>query len=530
MNTSQKLVSDVIALVRARTPIILIATVEEKRVERALIEPLMTLKSTKTGADIGYNIRLWDCDSGVADHAGKEEDGGKGMTDVAAVLATIRDSDKRAVWILRDALVPWANDPSVRRRMRNLARSLPSTPAKAARSIILVQPSADIPPDLVDHIAVVKWKLPEREEIAAILESSLAPYAAAGERDKVLPPAERDAAIDAAIGLTAEGASGVYAQSIVTQGQRIVPAYVADEKKRMVNTKGIEVYDADPRGLAAVGGMEPLKEWLETRKLGFSSEARDFGLPSPKGILLVGVPGGGKSLTSKAVAAAFACPLIRFDSGAAQSKWVGESQANIRNVFNVVDAMGKCVLWVDEIEKMFAGATQGAADGGVSSDALGTFLTWMQERKGQSFVIATSNDVSKLPPELLRKGRWDDLFFVDLPTAAERAAILAVVFKKFNRDINKLDDGIKAIVEVTKDFTGAEIEALMNDALFRAFADGKRDVRTSDLVEAGKKVTPLARTMPEKIKALRDWAKQTSARRASLDEETETREGRSFDE
>jgi hypothetical protein len=198
------------------------------------------------------------------------------------------------------------------------------------------------------------------------------------------PPEDRDAAIDAAIGLSAEATSAVYAQSIVTQGRRIVPAFVADEKKRIVNTKGIEVHDADPRGLDAVGGLETLKEWLATRRLGFSQEARDFGLPTPKGMLLVGVPGGGKSLTAKAVAAAFSCPLIRFDSGAAQSKWVGESQANIRNVFNVVDAMGKCVLWVDEIEKMFAGATQGAADGGVSSDALGTFLTWMQERTGQS--------------------------------------------------------------------------------------------------------------------------------------------------
>jgi SpoVK/Ycf46/Vps4 family AAA+-type ATPase len=521
MTNQEKLVSDVIALVRARNPIILIATVEEKRVERALFEPLMSMKNSK-GENVGYDVRTWDCDNGIADSTGKEEDGGKGMQDIGAVLATIRDSQKRTVWFLRDAVTPWFADPSVRRRLRNLVRSLPSAKAAMARTIVILSPTSDLPPDLVDGITIVKWKLPDRNEIANILDTAVKSV------PEALSQEDRDAAIDAAIGLTAEAASSVYAQSIVTQNRRILPAFVADEKKRIVNTKGIEVYDADPRGLNAVGGMEPLKEWLATRRLGFSSEARAFGLPSPKGVLLVGVPGGGKSLTAKAVSAAFACPLIRFDSGAAQSKWVGESQANIRNVFNVVDAMGKCVLWVDEIEKMFAGATQGAADGGVSSDALGTFLTWMQERTGQSFVIATSNDVSKLPPELLRKGRWDDLFFVDLPTAKERAAILGVVFKKYKRDIGTIN--VPAIVEATRDFTGAELEALMTDALFKAFADGKRDLRTEDFLLSAEATTPLAKTQPEKITALRDWAKKTSARRASLDEESTSTEGRSYDD
>ncbi len=526
MSESQdKLVNDVIALVKARNPIILIQTVEEKRVERATVEPLMTLKNSK-GESVGYDIRFWDCDNGVTDGAGKEAEGGKGMTDIGAVLAAIRDSDKRAIWFLRDAINPWFQDVSVRRRLRNLARALPSAKAAQARTIIILAPSADLPPDLVDHVNVIKWKLPAREEIARILDVAVAGLRPE-IRDKALAAEDRDAAIDAAIGLTAEAANATFSQSVVTQGGKIVPSFVADEKKRIVNTKGIEVYDADPRGLEAVGGAELLKEWLSTRRLGFSKEARDWGVPTPKGILLVGVPGGGKSLTAKAVAAAFSCPLVRFDSGAAQSKWVGESQSNIRNVFNVVDAMGKCVLWVDEIEKMFAGATQGAADGGVSSDALGTFLTWMQERTGQAFVIATSNDVSKLPPELLRKGRWDDLFFVDLPTSKERASILGVVFKKYKRDIAVVN--VPEIVAATKDFTGAEIEALMSDTLFKAFADGKRDLRTSDFTSAAAATVPLARTAPEKIKTLREWA-AGKARNASLPEETTTREGRNFDD
>jgi ATP-dependent 26S proteasome regulatory subunit len=525
MSNQQKLVNDVVALVRARNPIILIKTIEEKRVERALFEPLMKLTNAR-GDDIAYDIRTWDCDFGIADAAGKEEDGGKSMQDVGAVLAVIRDSQKRTVWFLRDAVTPWFADPTIRRRLRNLARALPSAKAAQTRIIIILSPTSDLPPDLVDHVTVVNWKLPDRNEIASILDTAVAGLPEE-VRSKAIVAEDRDAAIDAAIGLTAEAAANVYAQSIVTQNRRIVPTFVADEKKRIVNTKGIEVYDADPRGLDAVGGLEPLKEWLATRRLGFSSEAREFGLPLPKGMLLVGVPGGGKSLTAKAVAAAFACPLIRFDSGAAQSKWVGESQSNIRNVFNVVDAMGRCILWVDEIEKMFAGATSGAADGGVSSDALGTFLTWMQERAGQSFVIATSNDVSKLPPELLRKGRWDDLFFVDLPTSKERAAILGVVFKKYKRDLALID--VPKVVTATRSFTGAEIEALMSDALFKAFADGKRLLCTEDFMEAAERTVPLAKTAPEKITALRDWAKG-KARRASLEEETSTSEARNFDD
>ncbi len=526
MSTNQeKLVNDVVALVRARNPIILIQTVEEKRVERATTEPLMTLKNTR-GEPAGYDVRFWDCDNGVTNATGDAVDGGKGMIDISDVLGAIRDSDKRQVWFLRDAVRPWFDMPNVRRRLRNLARALPSAKGAQARTIILLSPSADLPPDLVDHVSVVKWKLPDREEISRILDTAI--NGVQPElRDKVLVPGDRDAAIDAAIGLTAEAAQSTYSQSLVTQGWRIVPAFVADEKKRIVNTKGIEVYDADPRGLDAIGGLEPLKAWLSTRRLGFSQEAREWGVPTPKGFLLVGVPGCGKSLTAKAVAAAFAAPLVRIDAGAAQSKWVGESQANFRNVFNVIDALGKCVVWIDEIEKMLAGATQGAADGGVSADQLGVLLTWMQERTGQSFVIATANDVSKLPPELLRKGRWDDLFFVDLPTKRERYEILKVVLKKYKRPITGLN--FDHIVNATRDFTGAEIDALMSDVLFKAFADGKRALCTEDFVEAAGRTVPLARTAADKIKTLREWA-SGKARNASLTEESTVREGRNLDD
>jgi SpoVK/Ycf46/Vps4 family AAA+-type ATPase len=207
--------------------------------------------------------------------------------------------------------------------------------------------------------------------------------------------------------------------------------------------------------------------------------------------------------------------LLRCDLGGAKSKWVGESEANIRQVFAVAEAVGRCVLWIDEIEKALGGATGGAADGGVSSDALGTFLSWLQERKGSVFVIATANDVSKLPPELLRKGRFDEMFFVDLPTLAERREILTVTLRQYARDAATVD--VAKIAGACGDFTGSEVAAIVPDALFAAFADGERALTTDDLLGVALSIVPLAKTASEKVKALREWS-NGRARPSSLPE------------
>lgn len=257
-------------------------------------------------------------------------------------------------------------------------------------------------------------------------------------------------------------------------------------------------------GLDAVGGPDVLKGWLASRKSAYSVEARAYGLPAPKGALLVGAPGCGKSLTAKAIATAWGVPLLRVDLGALKSKFVGESESNLRKAFQVIGAIGRCVVWLDEIEKALAGATQGAADGGVSSDALGAILSWMQERQGEAFVIATANDVSSLPPELLRKGRFDELWFVDLPNREERTEVLKAALRSHNRPI---PDYVADVANVTVNFTGAEIAALVPDALYIAFADGMRDVTADDLIAAAGGVVPLSSTAAEKIDALRAWAK-----------------------
>jgi hypothetical protein len=327
----QKTASEVAALLRARNALIWVVTPEEGRVERSLITAITTQAK--------YDVRLWDCDVGVTDATGKETRPGKDATDINATLAFIRDSEDRAVWILKD-MPFWLSDPVVRRRLRNLARSLPAAERNKARSIVILTPDSNVPPELSDHAIVVKWALPDREEIATIFQNVLDGLPD-DVRANALAEGTRDAAIEAAVGLSAEAAASCYSKSLVTQGKKIIPAIVATEKKRVINKeKGIEWFDPDPRGLDAVGGLEYLKPWLLTRKLGFSQEARDFGLPSPKGMMLVGVAGCGKSLTAKATATAFECPLLRADFGGAQSKWVGESQANIRSVFAVAEAVG----------------------------------------------------------------------------------------------------------------------------------------------------------------------------------------------
>ena len=289
---------------------------------------------------------------------------------------------------------------------------------------------------------------------------------------------------------------------------------IGAEKRAVVSARGVEWYEPDPRGLAAVGGLENLKAWLTQRKSAFSQRARDFGLPAPKGVLIVGPPGGGKSLTAKAVAAAWGVPLLKLDMGGAKSKYVGESEANLRSALATIEAVGRCVVFMDELEKSIS---SGGLDGGVSQDALGTLLTWMQERKGQSFVVATANDVSALPPELLRKGRFDEIFAVDLPTQRERCEVLAVTLAQYKRDAASVDLG--AVASACQDFTGAEIAQLVPEALYAAFNEGERALTTEDLVCAAGLTVPLAKTAADKIKKIREWAKGR-ARMASASEET----------
>lgn len=484
--------ADLAALLRARNPLIWLVTREEARAERIIIE---------AAAAAGYAPIAWDCASGVNTLDGRVVD--PAATDPAQALSMVRDVETRRVWVMRD-LTAWLRDPTVTRALRNLCRTLPGAQRDKARAVVVVSPSAEVPPELQGHAIVLDVPLPDRTEVAALLDAAIEALPD-DVRATAAPNGTRDAAIDAALGLTAEEAQSTFARSIITM-RRIDPATVASEKRRVIaRERVLEWFDPLAAGLDGIGGLGALKQWLTQRRAAFTPCAREYGLRAPKGVLLVGVPGCGKSLSAKAVAAAWQMPLLRLDMGALKSKWVGESEGNIRKALKVAETVAPAILWLDEIEKALGGATQGAADGGVSSDALGAILQWMQDRAGSVFVVATANDVSALPPELMRKGRFDEVFFVDLPTGAERADIVGAVLRDHGQRSDALDAA--AIADATPDFTGAELAALLPDAMFAAFADGKRAVTTDDVLRTARATVPLARTAADKVKALREWSR-----------------------
>ncbi len=291
---------------------------------------------------------------------------------------------------------------------------------------------------------------------------------------------------------------------------------ILGEKKHIIRKSGIlEYYEAEA-GLEGIGGLEVLKAWLQKRRHAFTSQARDFGLPLPKGILLIGVPGCGKSLTAKAVGAAWQMPLLRLDVGKIFGGLVGASEENIRKAIKTAEATAPSILWLDEMEKGFSGTgSSNMSDGGTTSRVFGTFVTWLQEKTAPVFVIATANNVHQLPPELLRKGRFDEIFFVDLPTREERKQIFEIQLRKKDRDPGKVD--LDKLVEATPEFSGSEVEQVVVSALYDAFdaLPTERDLTTEQMLHSAKEIVPLAVTMQEGIAGMRDWAR-TRARLASL--------------
>lgn len=501
MTRSEKTRADITALLRSRHTLLWVVTREEHRVENAIVE---------AAASVKYETRLWDCATGLSKPDGERVDPNP---DPQGVIQRIRDDKSRTVYVLRD-WHKWLTDPFVLRGTRSLARSL----ERAQCTIVVLTPVSDVPVELSGHATVIDYPIPERSEIAKILDDINA------KLPEPLTNGERDAAIDAAIGLTAQEAGNCYAKSAVLL-KRIDARTVASEKKQVIaREKVLTWHDPDPRGLDGVGGLDLLKAWLTQRKLAFSAKAREYGLSAPKGVLICGIPGTGKSLTAKCIASAWGMPLLRLDMGALQSKWVGESQANIRKALQVAETVSPCILWLDEIEKALAGATQGAADGGVSADALGAVLSWMQERTGSVFVVATANDVSSLPPELLRKGRFDEVWWVDLPTSEERSQILRATLAQHGRSLD-----VEPAIGATSGFTGAELAAIVPDALFAAFADGERQVTTQDLLFAASNVVPLAKTAAEKISRLREWAKGRARPASRPEVDATVGEGRKLD-
>jgi AAA+ superfamily predicted ATPase len=386
-------------------------------------------------------------------------------------------------------------DPMLVRRLKDTLRVAKTN----GHAIIMLGCRLKLPPELEHEITHVDFTLPGIAELGTVLDGIIK-----SAKLKNIRETEREAALQSALGLTTTEAENAFALSVV-ETKSIDPKVIAREKARTLKKNGlVEVVQATT-SLNDIGGLAKLKEWLQRRAGAFSQSAKTYGLPAPKGLLVVGIPGTGKSLTAKATAGAFGLPLLRLDMGRVFGGIVGQSEANLRSVIQTAEAIAPCVLWIDEIEKGFSGSSSsGNTDGGTSSRVFGSFLSWMQEKTKAVFVVATANDVSKLPPEFLRKGRFDEMFFVDLPDALERAQIWDIVIKRHGRKPTDYDTVV--LSRACEQFTGAEIEAVFIDALHEAFSEG-REPSAKDILEAMTNTVPLAQLMDDQISGLRHWAK-----------------------
>ncbi len=481
---------------------IYVSSHEETRVEQAL---------KRLSVEREIRLEIWSITEGfrvVVNGTGTRD-----VKDPIKALEHVSRGEGKALYVLRD-FHPYLKEPTVLRRLRDLATAL----RKTKKTLIILSPVQKVPPELEKSIAaVIDWELPNRIEIEAIARR-LVPQAPPETQQQIeSEPQFMERVVEAALGLTEIEAENVFAKSMVRTHTFDIDT-ILNEKKQIIRKSGLLEYYEHREEFSDIGGLEALKGWLVKRRNAFSSRARNFGLPLPKGILLIGVPGTGKSLTAKAVGALWEMPLLRLDVGKVFAGLVGSSEENIRMVIRTAEAIAPAILWIDEIEKGFSGTgSSNFSDGGTTSRVFGSFITWLQEKQTPVFVIATANNVSQLPPELLRKGRFDEIFFCDLPDQAERRQIFDIHIRKKNRDPAKFN--IEKLVDATGDYSGAEIEQAVIAALYDAFDSGA-DLSSEGLLGALADIVPLSITMRERIESMRDWARGR-ARSASVRKEAE---------
>jgi MoxR-like ATPase len=437
----------------------------------------------------------------------------QGAKDPLSVLEAIDRFEGNGVFLLRDFHQCWQGQPRVVRKLRSVAQRLKYT----KKSIFLSMPDGELPRELRDEAVIIELPPPETDELGAVLDSLVA---TPGVRS-TLDADGRSRLVRAALGLSVAQARRVFARAVVSNGvldERDI-ALVTAEKQQIIKESGALTFYPVSATAADVGGLEVLKGWLREREGAFTDAARDYGLPPPKGVALIGIPGTGKSLSAKMIAGIWQVPLIRLDIGALFGSLVGQSEANTRRALQLAETVAPCLLWIDEIEKALSA---GGGDGGTSMRVLGSILSWMQEKTKPVFVVATANDISRLPPELLRRGRFDEVFFLDLPTAPERRAIFDVHFRKRRRDPATFD--LERLVTASAGFVGAEIEQALIDAMYVAFSDRAqpgREVTSDDVARAIARVVPLSRSQREAIGALRQWLGEGRAQSASFVESRE---------
>ncbi|MFQ6097512.1 MAG: AAA family ATPase, partial [Armatimonadota bacterium] len=464
---------------------------------------------------LGKQHLEWTITRGLVHHGVPEAS--EETTEPLAALEEVTRRTESAIFTFKD-LHPFLREPGVVRRLRDVARAL----KVSYKTVILLGPVLELPPELEKDVTVVDYRLPSRDEIRKLLQRTIESIGDDDRVDASVTHEQLEELISAAQGLTAVEIDNVLHKSLVEKGRLDVDV-VADEKRQTIRKSGVLEYVEAVEQFADVGGLDALKDWLRKRAGAFSQAAREFGLPYPKGILLLGVQGCGKSLTAKAVSSLYRLPLLRLDVGRIFSGIVGSSEQRARRAMRIADCVAPAVLWVDEIDRGFAGTESSAfSDAGTTSRVFAGFVTWLQEKDSPVFVIATANDVSNLPPELVRKGRFDEIFFVDLPSTREREEILCIHLAK--RDRRPEDFDLARLAQEAAGFSGAEIEQAIISALYDAFYEG-RDIVTEDIARAIRQTRPLSQTMRENIQALREWARER-ARPASVTAETKQEQER----
>lgn len=507
------------SLVNAGFPYVYIPSYEEERVLSAISRTMESQDLVKTPR----KIYQWSQTKGLISEDQRVRD----SLQPASMLDYIGRSEEEALYILKDFHIYFGADRNARpdhaviRKLRDILPELKSS----RKTVVFVSPQLVIPSDMEKEISVLDFPLPDAKEIEEMLDElseGLSPESIRiGEEDK-------KQLVKAALGLTLQETENAFCRAIVQlKGlDKEALKIIHEEKNQIVKKTGILEFVNSNLDIDDIGGLENLKIWLRRRNNTWQDKARRYNIPAPKGVLITGVPGCGKSLTAKAMSAIWNLPLLKLDMGKIFGGIVGSSEENIRKAISTAEAVAPSILWVDEIEKGFSG-TQSGGDAGTSARVFGTFLTWMQDKTAPVFVIATANNINSLPPELLRKGRFDEIFFVDLPTTREREKIFGLHINKRIKGSEVpaelvCDDSLcKELAEISAGFTGSEIEQAVISALYDAFFLD-RGLRKEDIIKAVKETVPLSVTQSEQIRALREWASQRAVlATAKEDRETE---------
>lgn len=486
---------------KARFSLINVVTVEEERVLKEIADAC---------SSSGRSVYSWDIADGFVPLTEDTGEVGRPAKDPVTALAIIVKLEQDAVFVLKDFHRMWERNPQVVRKLKNVVQRL-----KQIRKNIIVTSSRNyIPEELADQVYVIDFEPPDFEGMKQILDT----FTRIPNVRIDLTELGREKLARSALGLTANQAQRVFSMAIVAKGSLDEQDIdlVTQEKKNIIRESGALEFFAATETIEQVGGLDVLKQWLRSRENCFSQQAIDYGLLPPKGLLLVGIPGTGKSLTAKVVSGLWRQPLIRLDMGAVFGSLVGQSEENIRRALRLAETVSPCVLWIDEVEK---GIADTGGDSGTGSRVFGTLLSWMEDKQKPVFVVCTANDISRIPPEFSRAGRFDAIFFLDLPTRRERKEIFGVHLMKRRPVIDQFD--LDALAEASSGYVGSEIEQTIVAAMVRAFNDGAREFNTADILRVitpPVEIVPLSSSQKDNIERLRQWLIEGRARSASFPE------------